>query len=79
MLHIFYTHIVNTCPTLTAPVNGSIDCSLGDDGLPTNRDTCTFTCDDGYGRDGPSERTCEFQSGQIRWSGRNVSCNAGTL
>jgi len=62
-----------------APDNGMINCSLGDDGNPTNGDTCSFTCDVGFGLIGPQERRCEFQSGQIRWSGRNVSCDEGTL
>jgi len=66
---------VSRCPTLTAPANGDIDCSLGDDGIPTNGDTCTFTCDDGYGRDGPEERECR----QMLWSGRDVICVEGRV
>ena len=50
----------------------NFNCLFGDDGIPTNGNTYSFTYDDGFGRVDLEERTCEFQSGQIRWSGRNV-------
>ena len=43
-----YSQFLYTCPTLMAPNNGDIDCSLGEDGTPTKGDNCTFTCDYGY-------------------------------
>ena len=66
---------VNRCPALTARANGDIVCSLGSvyDGIPTNGNTCTFTCDDGYGRHGPQKRQCK----QMKWNGRDVNCVGG--
>ena len=49
---------VPVCPPLTAPDNGTIDCSLGDDGQANPGDTCTFTCNDGFERTGSGRRTC---------------------
>ena len=37
-----------TCPVLTDPDNGIVQCSLGSDGLPTEGDTCAYQCDAGY-------------------------------
>ena len=44
-----------SCPTLSDPSNGAINCSLGDDGVPSYEDTCTFTCDTGYELTGSGE------------------------
>jgi len=62
------------CETLTAPDNGDIDCSLGNDGLPTNRDTCSFTCDDGFMLNGSETRTCRIRRGRATWSGDEATC-----
>ena len=48
------------CPQLTAPDNGDIDCSLGDDGQPSLGDTCTFTCDGGHELSGSVSRSCQI-------------------
>ena len=65
------------CPTLTAPDNGIIDCSLGDDGIPTNRDTCTVTCNDGFELRRGATRTCRIQRSRGLWSGRPAICVEG--
>ena len=36
--------LVVACPNLPAPANGTIACSLGDDGVATEGDTCSYTC-----------------------------------
>ena len=40
----FHIFLVSTCPPLTGPDNGDIDCSLGGDGEANPGD---FICDDG--------------------------------
>ena len=67
----FHVCIVPTCPPLTAPDNGDIDCSLGDDGEANPGDTCTFTCDDGYELGGSTSRTCGDDGS---WSGTDTTC-----
>ena len=59
------------CPPLTAPDNGDIDCSLGDDGEANPGDTCTFTCDDGHELSGRGRRTCRDDG---TWSGLAATC-----
>jgi len=65
------------CPTLMAPENGMIDCSLGDDGIPSVGDTCTVTCNDGFVLDGDATRTCQMNRRRTRWSGTEASCVSG--
>ena len=36
------------CSSLTTVDNGLLSCSLGDDGVPSYKDTCSFTCNTGY-------------------------------
>ena len=72
----FYLHRI-VCETLTAPDNGDINCSLGEDGLPTNRDTCTFTCDDGFVLSGSETRRCRIRRGQASWTGDEAMCVQG--
>ena len=64
------------CPPLTAPDNGDIDCSLGDDGEANPGDTCTFTCDDGHAPGGSTSRTCQDDGS---WSGTDTTCTRGML
>jgi len=70
--------IGRVCPTLMAPDNGMIDCSLGGDGVPTNRDTCTVTCNDGFMLRGDATRRCQITNRRIRWLGDEPSCVEGT-
>ena len=65
-----YTIIV-PCPLLTDPDNGTITCSLGDDGVSSYEDTCNFTCNTGYELTGSPQRTCQSDGS---WSGSPVSC-----
>ena len=60
-----------SCPRLTAPDNGMIDCTGS-----LFEDTCTFSCDDGYELTGSENRTC--QSDQT-WSGTEPMCVQGML
>ena len=53
------------------PNNGIISCSLGDDGISSYEDTCSYTCNTGYELTGSSERTCQSDGS---WSGSPVSC-----
>ena len=59
------------CPLLTDPSNGTINCSLGDDGIPSYEDTCSFTCNTGHELTGSPQRTCQSDGS---WSGPLVSC-----
>ena len=64
------------CPSLDAPRNGEIDCSLGGDGEANPGDTCTYTCNDGFGLDGDATRTCQKDE---MWSGTDPRCRRGIL
>ena len=68
--NIFIVSLVS-CPPLTAPDNGMIDCTGS-----LFEDTCTFSCDDGYELTGSENRTC--QSDQT-WSGTEPMCVQGML
>ena len=60
----------------TNPINGMINCSLGDDGVPSYEDTCIATCDTGYMLTGDAMRTC--QSDGI-FNGTEAMCNRGKV
>ena len=62
------------CPSLADPNNGIITCSLGDDGVPSNEDTCSFTCNTGYELTGSDNRTCQSNG---NWSGTESVCIRG--
>ena len=49
-----------------------INCSLGDDGVPSYEDTCNFTCNIGYELTGSDTRTCQSDG---RWSGSDDVCS----
>ena len=65
--------IVN-CLMLNSPTNGMISCSLGDDGVPSYEDTCSFTCNTGYELTGSDTRTCQSNG---NWSGTDILCRRG--
>ena len=65
-----------TCPLLTDPNDGVINCSLGDDGVPSYEDTCSFTCNTGHELIGSDTRTCQSIGS---WSSSNVTCRRGML
>jgi len=62
------------CPTLTDPSNGVITCSLGDDGVPSYEDTCSFECNTGYKLTVNDTRICQSDES---WSGSETNCTRG--
>ena len=77
MLHRMFLLLGRVCPTLMAPENGMIDCSLGDDGDATNGDTCTFTCDNGFTLRGSVMRECRINRRRMDWNGDEARCVPG--
>jgi len=73
--NLFVTGI--SCPVLTAPNNGTIECSLGDDGVANKGDKCTFHCDDGFKLHGSATRKCIALHGRAVWSGWKAVCSEG--
>ena len=67
-------YIAVSCPSLSDPANGTMICSLGDDGSSTFQDTCNFTCTAGYKLSGSSTRTCQSNGS---WSNNEPVCNRG--
>ena len=67
-------YFVVSCVSLTDPDNGVISCSLGDDGVPSYEDTCSFTCNTGYELTGSDTRTCQSDG---NWSGSDDVCRRG--
>jgi len=57
-LIVFYYLFPPECDVQKAPQFGSINCSLGEDGVPTLGDTCSFSCDDGYNIGTTTVNTC---------------------
>ena len=72
-LTLYILYIVS-CPSLTNPNNGTINCSLGDDGVPSFEDTCSFTCNTGYVLTSNDTRTCQNDES---WSGSDDVCTRG--
>ena len=63
------------CSALTDPNNGVVNCSLGDDEIPSYEDTCSFTCNTGYELTGSDIRTCQSDGS---WSGSDTICRRGS-
>ena len=59
------------CPSLTNPNNGVMTCSLGDDGVLSYEDICSFTCNTGYELTGSGTRNCQSDG---NWSGSEIVC-----
>ncbi|XP_065900392.1 uncharacterized protein [Dysidea avara] len=59
------------CPSLADPNNGTTTCSLGDGGVPSYEDTCSFTCNTGYELTGSDTRACQSDGS---WSGDETIC-----
>ena len=51
--------IIVTCPTLSSPMDGIINCLLGNDGIDSYENNCSFTCNTGYELTGSDTRTCQ--------------------
>jgi len=64
--------LVVACPSLTDPNNGTMTCSLGDDGVPSYEDTCSFTCNTGYKLTSSDTRTCRSDGS---WNGTDDVCS----
>ena len=75
IMHCLISSLVS-CPPLTNLNNGMINCSLGDDGVPSYEDTCNFTCNTGYELTGSNTRTCQSDGS---WSGSDDVCGRGRL
>ncbi|XP_065899288.1 uncharacterized protein [Dysidea avara] len=63
------------CLMLDDPGNGTVNCSLGDDGIPSYEDTCNYTCDSGFELFGSDQRMCLFDG---TWSSGDVVCDIAT-
>ena len=63
-----------TCPSLIAPTNGMISCSLGGTNTPNPGESCTFTCNAGYELNGSGIRSCQNHGS---WSGSDATCSTG--
>ena len=68
--------VIVSCSSLTNPNNGMINCSLGDDGIPSYEDICGFTCNIGYEPIGSSKRTCQSDGS---WTGTDAMCRRGNV
>jgi len=68
--------LAKSCPSLTDPINGTMNCSPGNDGVPTYEDTCNFTCNTGYELTGSDTRTCQSDG---NWSGNETMCRRGMV
>ena len=64
-------YILVSCPSLSNPSNGTINCLLGNDRVLSYEDTCNFTCDTGYELTGSNTRTCQSNGS---WSGSIAMC-----
>jgi len=59
LVYLFIYVYSVSCPSLTDPNDGMMTCSLGDVGVPSYEDTCSFTCNTGYELTGSNTRTCQ--------------------
>ena len=71
--NVLYILLVS-CLSLSNPSNGMMDCSLGDDGVPSYEDTCRLICNTGYELTGNATRTCQSDGS---WSSSNTMCRRG--
>ena len=68
--------LIVACPSLSNPINGGITCSLGDDGVPSYEDTCSFTCNTGYELTGNGSSFCQSDGS---WSDYLAICTIGVF
>ena len=69
--HLCFT---DACHSLNKVANGTMTCLLGDDGVPSYEDICSFTCNTGYELTGSDTRTCQSDGS---WSGSETVCKRG--
>ena len=67
-------HTLVSCPLIPDVTNGMINCSLGDDGVSSYEDTCSYTCNTGHELNGSNTRTCQSNGS---WSGSDTVCRKG--
>ena len=70
-MHASFIIVIVRCPSLTNPGNRIANCSLGDDGIFSYEDVCSFTCNAGYEPVDSTERACQSDGS---WSGSPLSC-----
>ena len=71
---IMLSFLLVSCPSLPYPGNGMISCSLGDYGVASYEDTCSYTCNTGYELTGSNTRNCQSDG---TWSGNDPTCGRG--
>ena len=62
------------CANLTQPNHGEINCTLGDDGVPSYEDTCSYACNSGYEVIGGETRICQSDGS---WTNDSTHCRGG--
>jgi len=50
--------VVIFCPPLDEPENGTLNCTIGDQGIAFPNDTCNYTCEEGFELDGSMTIVC---------------------
>jgi len=55
-------------------MDGTVDCSLGDDGVVDEGESCTVACHIGFELQGSTSRTCQADG---IWSGTETICEEG--
>ena len=65
---LFNFPLAQPCPHLNAPLNGSISCT----GEQVTDESCSFSCDPGFGLEGSLIRTCQPSN---TWTGLPTSCS----
>ena len=78
MFHALYCKSIKLVPCTLPPdpMNGMINCSLGDDGVLSYEDTCTTLCNTGYEvQAGDVMRTCQSN---MMFNGTSATCGRGT-
>ena len=66
--------LIVSCSLLTNPNDGMINCSFGDDGVPSYEDICSFTCNNGYELTNSDTRACQSNGS---CSGSDDVCRRG--
>ena len=69
-LYVLYVGV--SCGQPDDPSNGRVDTSAG----TSFGDVARYSCDTGYTRNGPAERTCQADG---QWSGSAPTCESETL
>ena len=69
-----YSYLIANCSQLMDPNNGIISCSLGNDGIPSYEDICSFTCNPGFELTSNDTRICQNDGS---WSGNDDVCRRG--